>query len=227
MRRRYERIFPSGCGDLRRVPFPQAFRTRTTPLYDPASVRGLLRRSPILSEVDPGRLWATQPAITRPGVNYYLGEEYTRTGRTYADFHRPTNRYPLIQCRTHPVTGEEQFIILAGHHRSTAALIEGRPVLARVIENPTIQDLPEDPDANGAATRRAIAITPSLWLIPRGQYARGQCGRGHGARDHCAGLSRGVTGTSTVADARRVLAGQGLDDDEVDERIRFARIGQS
>lgn len=49
-----------------------------------AAVRELLNTAPVLLEVDPRELSATQPLVTRAGVEHYMGEVYPRTGRTYA-----------------------------------------------------------------------------------------------------------------------------------------------
>ncbi len=194
---RLEQIIPVDGGDVRAVPFPRAFRTRHARLYDPASVSRVLCRPPVLEEVDPTRLWANQPLITRPGVAYYLSDEYARTGRTYADFDQRANRYPLVHRRTHPRTGEDQLVILSGHHRSTAALIEDRPVLARIVDDSVVE----------TNFRRPIAITPSLWLA---------------RHDDPVPLPQDVTLIRAVDDARTHLARRGLSHAEIVERIRFA-----
>jgi hypothetical protein len=81
-----------------------------------------------LHEADPFMLKASQPAITRAGVSYYLTGQYHRTGRTFADRFDPANRIPLIYRRD-----ATELIILAGHHRSAAALLTGTPLLALLV----------------------------------------------------------------------------------------------
>jgi hypothetical protein len=85
-------------------------------------------------DVDPRRLKATQPSVTRAGVEYYMGEAHRRTGETFADRMSSGNRYPVIYSRTHPVTGRVDDMILSGHHRATAALLSGQFLRARYVE---------------------------------------------------------------------------------------------
>ncbi|MEI6403503.1 MAG: hypothetical protein WCP59_15095 [Actinomycetota bacterium] len=95
----------------------------------------MLSEPPALAEVDPRELWATQPWVVRHHVAYYLTGEWERTGRTSADQHAIANRYPLVLAAP-----RGRLTILTGHHRSLAALIEGRPVTVRV--SPTHADTP-------------------------------------------------------------------------------------
>lgn len=46
------------------------------------------------------------------------------------------DKYPVVYRHTTPTAGRRDSMILAGHHRSTGALLQGRTVLARVIEGP-------------------------------------------------------------------------------------------
>jgi hypothetical protein len=68
-----------------------------------------------------------QPWVLRHHVEYYLTSVWETTGRTSADMDQIANRYPLIH-----VDASGGLTILTGHHRSAAALLEGRPVLARI-----------------------------------------------------------------------------------------------
>jgi hypothetical protein len=81
-----------------------------------------------MRELDPRDLHATQGTVTRPGVNYYMGNEYQETGRTYADMHQAGNRYPVVYTRG----GQNK--LLSGHHRATAALLRGEQFRAIHIE---------------------------------------------------------------------------------------------
>ena len=114
----------SGVGGLKhRAPYEQS--KVSAALREPASK---------LVEVDPRNLRATQPEITRAGVEYYMGQEHRRTGETFADRMSPGNRYPVVYSRTHPVTGNVENMILSGHHRAAAALLQGRQLHARYIQ---------------------------------------------------------------------------------------------
>jgi hypothetical protein len=63
--------------------------------------------------------------VTRSGVEYYSGQEYDRTGETFADNEKAGNRFPVVYSRNDGTN-----IILSGHHRATAALLQGRPLRA-------------------------------------------------------------------------------------------------
>jgi hypothetical protein len=124
------------------VPWPRPGRPKHTSLYDRDVVGRFVAGQPRLVEVDPAELFATQTWVVRSHVGYYLTGEWERTGRTSADMHQRANRYPLIYADE-----RGRLIILAGHHRSMAARIEGRPVLARLVGS--------SPDAG-------VAVTPSV-----------------------------------------------------------------
>ena len=81
-----------------------------------------------MREVDPRHLHSTQTNITLPGVNYYMGDEYRQTGRTFADMDKAGNRFPVVYTR------EGQNKLLSGHHRATAALLRGEQFRAIHIE---------------------------------------------------------------------------------------------
>ena len=116
------------------IPFPYSAYAK---LYKKDLVTSRLACHPSareLERIDPRLLLATQPGLQRPAIEYYLGDKYRTLGRPFAEPHNPGNKYPVIYRYRRPHDGETQMMILAGHHRSTAALLQGRPVFARVIE---------------------------------------------------------------------------------------------
>lgn len=126
------KLFPAGSAPTTVVPWPSGGRRKAATDYDASLVRLCLTQPPWLDEIDPRRLWATQPGITHAGVEYYLNDpRYRRLGRTYADREKLSNAYPLIYRRD-----DGQNLILGGHHRSAAALLRGSPVLALITSGP-------------------------------------------------------------------------------------------
>lgn len=134
-----ESLFPKGSFERQSVPWDQAHHLKDRPDYDRSLVTEALVRPPALQEVDPRELHAMQSSVVRGGVEHYLTDEYHRTGRTYEQGERRGNEFPLIYRREpnprNPDAGRQN-LILAGHHRSTAALLQGRPVRAIVVEGP-------------------------------------------------------------------------------------------
>ena len=148
-----------GGGDLGAVfgetpvsptPWGWASRRRSHADYDTVLVRQLLAGPPVLVDVDPRGLRATQPSVTRPGVSYYLTPRYERTGRTYADYDRASNRFPVVYRRE---DGER--LIISGHHRAAAALIQGKPLAARTVTGPW------GPPRDAATSASASASVPA------------------------------------------------------------------
>lgn len=142
-----------GCGDLGQLfgqhpqviaPWPRAPRSKATPAFDRDAIGRLLRAPVELEEVDPRELWASQPWVLRRHAEHYLTQTWERTGRTSADAHVELNRFPVIF-----VDHRQRSVIIAGHHRATAALVEGRPLMIR-----------------RAAETSTHAITPLLWCDP-------------------------------------------------------------
>lgn len=124
------------------APWPRPGRRKGDQLYDRDMVSSFVGEQPRLTDVDPADLYATQTWVLRSHVSYYSSGEWERTGRTSADMHQRANRYPLLYR-----DGRGRLLILAGHHRSMAALIEGRSVQARLV---------------GASPDVGVAITPSV-----------------------------------------------------------------
>jgi hypothetical protein len=131
-----EALFPEGSFDVRPAPWPSASKERHRKDWDSDAVRSLLREPPELSEVDPRELHASQRSITRQGLNYYMADDYRKTGETYADKGREANRFPVVYKREPGKTGRPENVILTGHHRAAAALAKGEPLRARIVEGP-------------------------------------------------------------------------------------------
>ena len=153
----------------------------------------------------------TQPAVTRAGVSYYLTGAYERTGTTYADRDKAFNRIPIIYLRD----GRDA-LVLSGHHRCTAALLLGCPVLARVIEGPW----------GGAAM--TVYITPLL-LLGAGSLPL-PVREVNTADDAVAAIEAGER-IRMPEDAwdlgTEVLQRLGSDEETVADRIHFARTGRT
>ncbi len=107
--------------------------------YDKQLVHDTLQNHPQSHEIvdfDPRHLKATQPGIQRPAMEHYMGEEYQESGKTFADSHNEGNRLPVVYTYHHPVSGQEEHMILSGHHRATRALLRGEMLKARQIRGP-------------------------------------------------------------------------------------------
>lgn len=146
-------IFREGAPKVS-APWPRAGRRRDQPRHFTLSVEDL--RSPIwLTEVDPRELWASQGWVVRHHAAYYFTREWELTGLTSADRNVASNQWPVVR-----IDDQGRKVILAGHHRSLAALIEGRPVLARVF--------PGDPDG-------AEALIPTILFGASSRVAHVRC----------------------------------------------------
>jgi hypothetical protein len=122
------RVFPNAIAKAT-LPWPRGRRLPGGRLFDRASLDAELAEPlPAIALLDPRTLWASQPYVTRAGVEYYLGSRWFRTGDTYADQHVMFNRLPVVERRA-----DGTDVLLGGHHRSCAALLAGEPVLARCI----------------------------------------------------------------------------------------------
>ena len=195
-----------GCGHLDAcfnasvktvVPWPSAGRRKGEPRTPVASIEHLLMAAPRLHEVDPRTLYASQPWVLRTHAGYYLTGEWELTGRTSADMHSSANRYPTFAER------RGQLVIVTGHHRSLAALIQGRPVLARIV----------------ASDPQPVSITPHLAISDHADIAD----------DDVASLTerilagQRITVSSTVV-ATDILRRIGLSAHEVTDRLRHAGL---
>lgn len=122
-----------GDGPLTSGPWQQAGRRKDLRDFDPALVQAVVNAPEHhhMQDVDPRILRATQGSLIRPGLRHYLGDRYERTGETYADMHLAGNRRPIVYRRE-----DGQHLILSGHHRAAAALLQGRPLQAVVVSGP-------------------------------------------------------------------------------------------
>lgn len=122
-----------GDGPLTSGPWQQAGRRKDLRDFDSALVQAVVNAPEHhhMQDVDPRILRATQGSLIRPGLRHYLGDRYERTGETYADMHLAGNRRPIVYRRE-----DGQHLILSGHHRAAAALLQGRPLQAVVVSGP-------------------------------------------------------------------------------------------
>ena len=147
-----EQLF--GVGDLDRVfstgqsraiaPWPRAGALKHGGAADRTLTHEQLWGPVWLTEVDPRTLWASQGWVVREHAEYYRTGTWEMTGETSANRDAPSNHWPIVM-----VDRLGRPVIRAGHHRSLVALIEGRPVLARLFPG----------EADGAT-----AITPLLLM---------------------------------------------------------------
>lgn len=93
-----------------------------------------------VGELDPRLLHGIQPGVHTQGVEYYLGDQYRRSGQTFEQTKglAPTesNRLPTVYRREDGMN-----VLLSGHHRAAAALSQDRGLLARIMEGPMPQHL--------------------------------------------------------------------------------------
>ncbi len=183
------------------TPWPRAPRRKDRPLYDRALVEERVGRvvtfGDDLQEVDPRELWCSQPGLVRSGVAHYLTDEWRRIGRTWADQHIRSNQYPLVYVDS------GRRIILAGHHRSAAALLAGTPVLARLVDGPLL------------AHDGAVVVTPRLHLAESGTPA-----------EAVAAVEHGEVGQATAAGIVEALRLLGADEPWAIGRLRLATQGR-
>ena len=155
--------------------------------------------------MDPRTLYASQPSVLRHHVQYYLTASWEITGRTSADMHKLSNRYPLVH-----VDADGGLKILAGHHRSAAALLEGRPVLARIAV------------ADGAELPASCPVSPGVPVVPRLRLSADA----HTEPPDVVARAMEAGATLLVpdeGDAGDVLAALGLTAEEREDRLRLTR----
>lgn len=119
-------LFPD-TAPLTSAPWPSARRLKSRGDYDKGLVKDVLSAPPVVEDVDPRYLHRTQPSITRAGVQHYMDPANQATGKLFADQASAGNRIPVVYSRD----GED--LLLSGHHRAAAALLQGRQFKARRI----------------------------------------------------------------------------------------------
>lgn len=150
--KRAEQVF--GSNDLAKIasgpvatpPWKSANSWHGKPLYSKDAVRSAVKEvregKPHLADVDPRYLYATQPGLTRHGVDHYLGQHSTEA--SLADTENSGNKYPVIYKRDNRAGNpdlpewwnDHDHIILSGHHRAAAALLRGEQFKAVLVEGP-------------------------------------------------------------------------------------------
>ena len=179
------------------APWPRGGKLKGERYLSESAASRLLGSEPRLRQIDPKMLHATQPWVLASHVRYYLTGEWELTGRTSADMNQRLNRFPLILDR------KGKLAILAGHHRSLAALIEGRAVLARLVDD-------EEPGP--------CAVTPHLWVDPMHAST---------ASIEVSTATLQAGGRITVrsqAEAVIIMRDIGLTRDEIDDRLRSSNL---
>lgn len=128
----------SGTAPSTGVPFPRQARTSNRRAYfDQAAIEQAVSERRV-TELDPRTLMTGQPSVTRAGVDYYMGDEYEKTGRTFAD-HGAGNAMPVVYESTHPHFGWPERTILSGNHRATSALLRGAPLRTVHVKAPYLR----------------------------------------------------------------------------------------
>ena len=135
-----DKMFPEGGSEVQTTPWGQAGRRKDRQDFDPDLVRNAIQ-SPAddVTDIDPRHLLATQPSVTRGGVQHYMDDPTWReTGETFADKGNPGNRIPVVysrqnEFRTQDWQPEEEHLLLSGHHRAAAALLQGQQFPARHV----------------------------------------------------------------------------------------------
>lgn len=201
-----------GCGDLDAVfhghpktivPWPSAPRRKHQPRV-PADVRANLDAPPVVEEVDPRLLHATQPWVVHHHAVYYLTGTWERGGLPSADRHQPANRWPLV-TRHH--TG--RLVLLGGHHRALAALVAGRMLPARIAPAPP---------------GPTLAVTPLLHVNP--SRAGPQLFTGDPDRAAAAIVEGRLAAVPDLATAGQTLERLGLDHAQIADRLLMATTGR-
>lgn len=126
-----------GDGEIGVPPFPNALPLKGFKggkYYDQRAIEQFSELEP--ERVDPSSLSTFQANVTRGGVEHYLSDHYHQTGDTFADHGSASNRYPIVY-EGYNREGKRYRTILSGNHRATAALLEGKPLMARVVRGST------------------------------------------------------------------------------------------
>ena len=202
-----------GSGLSPRVPFVLAGHLCTEVSGDGLRQRqglidAVLHAPPVRVEVDPRGLCATQGGLDRDGVVHYLGTVFREQGTTYADHNDPGNADPVVLVRER----DGAHLLLAGHHRATAALLRGVPLLARLVGGARDDRRDTFHPTQGVSYG---PIPPTFAAVLTADVAVAVAAVRAGGSVH---VPDGVT-------ARQVLGGLGLDDEAVTARLHYAATG--
>ncbi len=116
---------------LKVVPWKSAPQRKGQPVVLSDDRALLLAGAPAVADLDPRAMLATQTYVVESHVRHYLTDTWETTGRTSADQGRSHNRWPLVW-----IDEQGRQILLGGHHRSMAALIQARMVRCRILRPP-------------------------------------------------------------------------------------------
>jgi len=142
------------------------------------------------------------------GVVHYLGTVFREQGTTYADHNDPGNADPVVLVRER----DGAHLLLAGHHRATAALLRGVPLLARLVGGARDDRRDTFHPTQGVSYG---PIPPTFAAVLTADVAVAVAAVRAGGSVH---VPDGVT-------ARQVLGGLGLDDEAVTARLHYAATG--
>lgn len=120
-----------GRAQVTPAPWPGAGRRKDGSHHNRELIKQEMSKPPVVEDIDPRYLHATQPSVVREHVDSYMGaggDEYRKTGKTVADQDNPGNQWPTVYERR-----DGRRDILSGHHRATTALLRGEALKGRII----------------------------------------------------------------------------------------------
>jgi hypothetical protein len=138
------------------VPFPYNFDQRDVDFDRTDSYRSVP-----LVDLDPRELEASQHGIQSGALSFYLAGSYDVSGELFDKSRNASNDWPIV------FADEDSGIrvILQGHHRTTAALLVGCHVRARLIRGWFRRSEGVlDSRPVGKSGTQMIAVTPRLWV---------------------------------------------------------------
>lgn len=166
--------------------------------------------------IDPRDLVATQLSAFRDAVEHYMGDTYWFCGRPFRDSTSALNLHGLV------LRDAGENVILNGHQRATAALLQGRPFLARTFTWADLKTGHTVPAAGAADARRWI--TPSL-IVGTGQVvpeSEVECHTAADAVDLVRAREVAWLATDSQSEVREVLRGLNVEPAWADHLVRFA-----
>lgn len=124
------RLFPGGS-PATPVPWNQVGPTKTHRVANDEMIHDAVANPERYHTIglDPRELHATQPGLQRAATQHYMGDEYHRSGTTFADQHHAGNQTPVVFHNL----DNGRLLIQSGHHRAAAALLKGQQFDALVV----------------------------------------------------------------------------------------------